>query len=90
MDRKERDNRNKLIVCSVIEGNTMSKVAIKYKLSAPRVRQICNKYLRRTRLLEPAHSNVINARKNKDKFIESIKKLPPLQYKQQCFHLSWR
>lgn len=79
MDRKERDNRNKLIVCSVIEGNTMSKVAIAYGLSASRVWQICHKYLRRTRLLEPALSTVINARKNRAKFIEAIKKLPPLK-----------
>jgi transposase-like protein len=79
MDRKERDNRNRMIVCSVIEGNTISKVAVEHGLSVSRIRQICYKYLRRTRLLEPAHSNVMNARKSRAKFIEAIKKLPPLK-----------
>lgn len=75
MNDHERHDRNIKIVCDVLENQTMVKVAAKYGVSAARVKQICEQYLRRTKLLTPGDVNVTNGRKDKDRLIESIKKL---------------
>jgi hypothetical protein len=75
MKQNERHKRNINIVCAVIEGKTMVNVSIEYALSFGSVRQICNKYLRRTKLLRPEDTTIWNARKDKDRFIEIIKAL---------------
>ncbi len=75
MKEQERHKRNKYIVCEVIEGKTMAYVSVENGLSVGRIRQICNRYLRRAAKRRPIHATVWNARKEKDIFMEIIKAL---------------
>jgi hypothetical protein len=75
MNEHERHRRNIDIVCEVIKGKTMACVSDEYGLSAERIRQICNRYLRRAAKRLPIPVTIWHARKEKDIIIEIIRAL---------------